>query len=262
MLRLCLFSAAVILGSVSPISALDVISANDRHIPQVIFGGEWSTTLLFGNLNDVPVQVPLTFYDGAGGVVIAVPITGVGLVNDHVITVPAHGTARVEIADPAAGAATLGWAYADIPCNSASATCGNVFGQVILRNRNPTRPDFESTYRFTETDRRRVMFLDQRDFFQTVGVIILPKRFPTETAAQTITMRIFNEQGQQILLEQWQMAPGTSRLINYVTEYPQTVGVRGYIEVEGTLINILFTGIRINPSNAFTPMQSYAPQGS
>ena len=125
-----------------------------------------------------------------------------------------------------------------------------------------THQDFESTYRFTEPDRRRVMFLDQRDFFQTVGVIILPKRFPTETAQQTITMRIFDDNGQQILLEQRRMAPGTSRLINYAVEYSQTIGVRGNIEVHGVLIDILFTGIRINASGSFTPMQSYAPQGS
>jgi hypothetical protein len=262
MMRVHLLCAALILGSSSPISALDVISANDRHVPQLIFGGEWSTTLLFGNLNDVAVAVPLTFYNGAGGTVIPVPIIGVGLVNNYVVTVPAHGTVRVEIADPNASAAVVGWAHANIPCSSATATCGNVFGQVILRNRNPTRQDFESTYRFTEPDRRRVMFLDQRDFFQTVGVIILPKRFPTETAQQTITMRIFDDKGQQILSEQRRMSPGTSRLINYAVEYPQTIGVRGYIEVQGVLIDILFTGIRINASGSFTPMQSYAPQGS
>jgi hypothetical protein len=49
---------------------------------------------------------------------------------------------------------------------------------------------------------------------------------------------------------------------NYAGEYPQMVGVRGYIEVEGALIDIPFTGIRINSSNAFTPLQSFAPQGS
>ncbi len=257
-----IFLVALVLTCAAPVSALDTISASDRYVPELIFGGEWTTTLMFGNLNDLPVQVPLTFYNGAGGAVIAAPIVGVGLRDDYVVTVPAHGFARVEIADPDATSATLGWAYADIPCNSASATCGDVFGQVVLRNRNPTRPDFESTYRFNETDRRRVMFLDQRDFFQTVGVIILPKRFPTETAPQTIHMRIYDEQGTPILTEDMQMGPGTSRLINFATDYPQTIGVRGYIEVEGELINILFTGIRINPSNAFTPMQSYAPQGS
>jgi hypothetical protein len=54
--------------------------------------------------------VPLTFYDGATGNVIAVPINGIGPSLNYVVTIPAHGTARVEIADLAAASAILGWA--------------------------------------------------------------------------------------------------------------------------------------------------------
>ncbi len=254
-----LFGLTVLASAEKPDRMNHLISSLAENIPQVIFGGEWTTTVVLMNTNGSPVEVEISFWNGADGQALAVPVEGVsGRASKHKVTIPANGLSQLNISDRTTNTATLAWGKADIPC-SLSATCGGVAGEVILRNSNPTRPDFESTYRLVDDGRHLIMLYDQRDFFQTVAVVVETGFLSFNNNPVAVTLAFRDEAGQRIHLDQFDMRPRTMRLINFAAAYPQTVNRRGTMEVSTAQGYLVLSGIRINPTNAFTALESFEP---
>ncbi|HNY42336.1 MAG TPA: choice-of-anchor Q domain-containing protein, partial [Bryobacteraceae bacterium] len=80
-------------------------------MPQVAFGGGWSTSLFLTNMGTTAADVTASFY-ADNGTALAVPVQG-GTATTIPVSMPAGSTSRIELTS--AGAVSQGWALVQMP---------------------------------------------------------------------------------------------------------------------------------------------------
>lgn len=231
------------------------ISALNRTAPQVIVGGEWTTRITFLNTRSSTVEFPLNFF-GADGRAMIVPLIGVDgePAARYRLTVPAGGQLSVETAyDPNTPTRT-GTAFAEFPCAvQPDDACGRVAGLVMLRNRNSTRPDFEAVFSLKSGTRRGLIAFDHAGGGGTVLMIASDNSFST----MQVTAAIRDANGARVALDQFNVAPRATMLINIAERWPAAAGIRGSIELTSDAFSLIVTGLRLNASNSFAPLDAF-----
>jgi hypothetical protein len=192
-------------------------------IPIIILGGEWTTTIMFNNTNDVAVSFPLNFYNQDGQW--TVPIQGYGNVNALTISLPARGTLKLEF-DYSSASTSVGFAMVNVSCGfNPGQYCAGVGAYALLRNHNSARAqDFEDNYplgQSTALSPQQFMF-DQSNNAQMVLNL-------TNTCIQdfcaglidgpNVTIEIFDQNGNQFYVDAETVMPGQVAILSGVNYF-------------------------------------------
>jgi hypothetical protein len=123
------------------------IVIGNRVMPQLVFGGGWSTRVYFSNISSSTKQVQLRFYDNNG---LPLPVGGSSTAS---LDIPSGSTTDVEAPD--LGGLVQGWATFDLQ--------EGVDGYAVFRQRAAGRPDQEAVVPFvTYTGSKWTMTWDER----------------------------------------------------------------------------------------------------
>ena len=229
------------------------VSSLAEVAPLLIAGGEWTTQIVLTSYRPAAVTVPISFF-GQDGKPLVVPLVGMAAASKIDVTIPPQGTAYVETQRPAAS--LVGWALTDIPC-SGSGSCGDVFAQVILRNRATGRPDYEALFPFSERiSSNLILQFDNTQGFDTTLIVTNAENY-SFSRPMTVTAAFYNGSGNRIHLDQFNVPVGGNTFFSISQKYPQVQGQRGYIELTTTNGDLVAAGLRINPTNAFAPILAF-----
>jgi hypothetical protein len=223
--------------------------------PLVIAGGEWTTQIVLTSYRTASVTIPISFY-GQDGKPLTVPLVGQPAASQINVVIPPQGTAFVQTQQPTNS--VVGWALSNIPCASGS-DCGDVLGQVILRNHVTVRPDYEAVFPFLSSLASHVvMQFDNTANFDTTLIITNAENF-SFSRPMVVTLAFYDGTGNRIMLDQVTIPVAGNTFYSMYQKYPQLRGQRGYVDLTATNGDLVAAGLRINPTNAFAPILSFEP---
>ena len=231
-------------------------------VPQFIVGGEWTTTIKLLNRGTAPIQsTSLYFVDSAGN---SLPLSFQGETSDSagrlVKGAVLKGSAAnftlsagnsMEIAFFGTTDVTFGHVF--IGCNSGGCSIPGLYGEAILRNRNSTRPDFESIFPLERPATAQYMAWDHRDGFTSVLYLVSP------FTASVVNLELRNAANQLTRALTVPIVQGGAQILTLHALAPETVGLAGTLVINSGSDFVVATGLRINPSNSFTPMRAFIP---
>lgn len=130
--------------------------------------------------------------------------------------------------------------------------CRGIYGNTILRNRNATRPDFETSFPFDSgASKDTFIAFDNRNWFSTLVMLTYAEHFTFYDDA-TITLACRNDGGSRIVLDQFKLKRGEFKFFNLVEKYPSTQATSGTCEILSNQYSVVLNGLRMNPTNAFS----------
>ena len=231
------------------------ISTFNDVAPLLIAGGEWTTQIVLTSYRTAQVTIPISFY-GQDGNPLIVPLVGQPAASQISVTIPPKGTVFVQTQQPSNS--IVGWALTDIPCSTAD-DCGNVLGQVILRNHVAVRPDYEAVFPFADSSASHlVMQFDNSANFDTTIIITNAENY-SFSSPMVVTLAFYDGSGNRIGLDQLTIPVAGSTFFSMYQMYPQLRGQRGYVDLTALNGDLVAAGLRINPTNAFAPILSFEP---
>lgn len=239
---LLLSSAAQGLGKRKPIDA----DTFDEVIPQFVFGGPWSTQVAITNLEDTEVRVPIRFYR-PNGQPWTVPLKGRGRVASIELTLAPKATAFFETED-AGGELQQGWALLDVE------GIPDFGGFAVFRNRTPGQPLQEAVVPFADSfESTTTLIFDETEGYATALALVNPRSF----GGQTFTLAFRDEAGLRFHLDQTTLGQLNQTTFLLRDRYPQVVGKKGTVEIQGVSSYIGALGLRFNPTGPFTSFHSF-----
>lgn len=232
------------------------VSSLDENLPIILFGQEWTTKLTFHSFNTAPTRIPVEFF-ATNGQPLAVPFNDSRASTMTVTLEPGQSTVFETAYEPSASATGVGRGKLDIPCSAD--TCGGIATTVNIRNRANGRPDFEAIFPAQGSDDRTVLPVDNSRGHSTV-VMIGNDGFSTSSARNaTITISFRDRSNTRVHLDQFEIPNRGARLLN-LSEYSQLRDFQGVADFSAiNSFGITVVGLRINPTNSFTPILPYEP---
>lgn len=230
--------------------------SGEAVIPQLIIGGDWTSTIRITNRGKTTVPSTNVFMiDNAGKPLKATfQITSGAVLTDSAFSFSLEPGELVE-ATFLSSVTAFGQAYIDF-CGSPT-KCSNtgVYGEVSLRWRYAGRPDFESIFPFERPASLQNMLFDGRNGLTTVLYLA---NFDTATA---LTMEVRNFNNQLLRTVPITMPNSSSQILTLNELSPETLGIQGTLIFKVTTPSayITVTGLRINPSGSFTPLRAFIP---
>ena len=169
-----------------------------------------------------------------------------------------HSPSVVCLRSPFLGAGTrcLATVSLAVPANG----CGTpgLYAEVTLRNRNSTRPDFESVFPFEKPVPLQYMLFDGRNGFTTVLYLSNENSISTQ-----IVLEVDDSFGRAVRTVTLTLRALETQILTLHVLSPETIGIQGTLVLQGRNSNgtalITATGLRINPSNSFTPLRAFVP---
>jgi hypothetical protein len=225
-------------------------------VPELIIGGEWTTTIRLTNRGKT--SIPTTnvgFWDNNGKPMSATfqatngnIITGTGFS----FTLGVGGMIEATFI----GTATTNFGFASIGCNANGCGTPGLYGEATLRNRNPTRPDFESVFPLEYPASVQYMLFDGRAGVTTVLYLV-----NSTTTAQTVNIDVYDVNNRLLRTVPIPMQVMGSLLLSLHGDLaPETVGIQGTLAIRSASnLPVTITGLRINPSNSFSSMRAFIP---
>ncbi|MCZ2156976.1 MAG: hypothetical protein LC114_24285 [Bryobacterales bacterium] len=261
---ICVFA----LGLALPADAQSpkLMDYNHTIAPHIIAGGEWKSDVVLTNHASTARPVAFVGFKQDGSrwewdlPHFQNEVVGGGIQTlTYYRTTLGAGETRV-IHFERAGDAEYGWA-AFISCFSVEA-CGDVSGYVLLRNHNPARQqDFELSYPFTDRfGTEHSMLFDQGNWGQMVLNLTNAADTVIWETATTVEVVVYNEAGSELFRKDYDLPKSGTKIVNMAHETEALWHVRGRVNVRVKSGNapLLLTGIRINETGSFTPVQSMA----
>jgi hypothetical protein len=230
--------------------------------PEFIIGGEWTSTIRLVNSGTSGITKHNAFFlDSEGRPLQATfDITGGGLITDFGFSfiLPAGGS--IEAVFRGGADTQFGHVLLDPEACPITAAC-SLYGEVALRNRNATRPDFESVFPFEVPATQQYLLWDHRNGLATTLYLV-----STNLTADIVTLEFRDALNRLVRLVDVTLPPAGARILTLHALAPETIGLSGTLLIRatnsgGALPLITATGLRINPSNSFTPLRTYALKG-
>jgi hypothetical protein len=226
-------------------------------IPQLIVGGEWTSTITLVNrgTRDIP-GTNVYFVDNMGNPMRATFRTSSGqTITDTGFNFFLGAGALIEGTFVGGSAGQFGSAL--IGCSSAGCGTPGLYGEVTLRNRNSTRPDFESVFPFESPGYTQHLLFDGRNGIATTLYLI-----NASTSSTTILIDVINADGRTVRTISLPFRPGEAQIQTLHVLSQETIGIQGILTIRTPTgsVPIVATGLRINPSNSFTPLRAFVPK--
>lgn len=144
-----------------------------------------------------------------------------------------------------------------VGCSSNGCGTPGLYGEVTLRNQNLSRPDFESVFSFEQPASLQYMFFDGRNGLTTLLYLI-----NNNVTSSTVAIDIRNYDDQLVSTVNLTFRPLESQLLTLHVLASKTIGIQGTLVIRGQNSSgaaITATGLRINPTNSFTPLRAFVP---
>jgi len=224
-------------------------------IPELILGGEWTSVIKLTNRSSVVIPKTAVFFvDNSGNpMTTTFQISSGQTITDTGFTFFLNPGGMIEGTFLGSGNTQFGHAIIDL-CSSGPCLTG-LYAEVTLRNRNSTRPDFESVFPLEQPATLQYMLWDHRDGVSTVLYLC-----NESTTSSTVTLDFTNTANQLVRSVTVQMSALGSQILTLNSLAPETIGIQGTLAIRGNGAFITATALRINPSNSFTPMRAFVPK--
>ena len=255
---------------IRPLSSYAKVRSGDEHfrpeaiqltgfeyvIPQLILGGEWTSTIKLTNRGTVAIPATnVYFLDNNGNPMSATFQTSAGNVITDVgfsFSMPVGAILQ----DTFIGGSSTQFGQAIVACSANGCGTPGLYGEVTLRNRNSTRPDFESVFPFETPASLQFLLFDGTNGVTTTMYLDNESTSPTTVAMDV--MDVSND----LLTTMNIPLPALGATIFTLHELaPQTIGILGTLIIRSPSSSVLITAtaLRINPSNSFTPLRAFVP---
>ena len=225
-------------------------------VPELIIGGEWTTTIRLTNRGKTAIPTTnVAFWDNNGKPMSATfqatsgsIITGTGFS----FFLGIGGIVEATFI----GTSTVTFGFASIGCNANGCGTPGLYGEATLRNRNATRPDFESVFPLEYPASVQYMLFDGRAGVTTVLYLV-----NSTTTAQTVNIDVYDVNNRLLRTVPIPMQSSASLILSLHGDLaPETVGIQGTLVIRSaSTLPITITGLRINPSNSFSSMRAFIP---
>ena len=230
-------------------------------VPQLIVGGEWTSTIRLTNKGSTPIPPSDVFFiDNTGQPLQATftTVPGNETVTDAGFSFTLGNNGILELEFRGGEDTEFGYALVSPDACPQEADC-TLYGEVILKNSNASRPDFESVFPLEAASELQYLLWDHRAGFSTVLYLVsanlsvnnvqLEFRDTNDALISAVPLQMHNE----------------TQILTLPTLAPDTVGKTGTLiiratNVEGEFPFIVATALRINPSNSFTPVRAFTPK--
>ena len=226
-------------------------------IPEVIIGGEWTSTLRFTNRGTKALPTTNVYLiDDAGNPMLATfQITDGSVLTASAFSVTLGVGGMVE--GTFLGGSNTSFGHAIIGCSSAGCGTPGLYGEVALRNRNSTRPDFEAVFPFERPYTLQYMLFDGRNGLTTALYLV-----NESTTLTQIAIDVVDTNNRILRTVNLTFAGLSSQIQTLHVLAPETIGIQGTLVIRalsGAQAFITATGLRINPTNSFTPLRAFVP---
>ncbi len=227
--------------------------------PQLIIGGEWTTVIKLTNRSTKAIpQTNVYFLDNLGNPLkTTFQTTGGNVINDTGFSFGLQPGGVIEGTFFGGSSTQFGHAYIAL-CNNQGTCLTGVYGEVTLRNRNSTRPDFESVFPLEQPAPLQYMLWDHRNGVTTTLYLV------NEDLSTTIVGLDFVDTSNRLIRTvNITMPNGSAQILTLHALVPETIGIQGTLVIRGQNsngANVTATALRINPSNSFTPMRAFIPR--
>lgn len=191
------------------VSSGPVIAGTPWVLPQLAFGGGWSTTLYLSNTGTAPGSYSMAFYDDSGNAM-AAPVNGGAAISTVSAALPAGATMAVEFSND--GPLKQGWISLNLP--------EGVRGYAVFRQSIPSGQDQEAVVLLAPTGDIGASFaFDNRSLVTTCAVLN-----PSSTQA-LVNVVIRNSQAAVIGATQLSLQP-LSKTAVVLSELPGLAAAR------------------------------------
>jgi len=229
-------------------------------IPELIIGGEWTSTIKLTNKSAKTMPATNVFFeDNLGNPMKATFQTTVGnVLTEAGFSFSLVPGGIVEATFIGGTSTQFGHAIIDICGTAGVCSSAGLYGEVTLRNRNSTRPDFESIFPLEQPTDLQYMLLDHRNGLATILYLV-----NSNTTSTSVSLEFYNTSNQLIAKTTGVLKTFESQILSVNSLLPATVGLQGTLVIRGQnnagFALVTATGLRINSSNSFTPMRAFVP---
>lgn len=239
-------------------------------LPQLVIGGEWTSTIKVANLSGKVMPLTTVFFvDNLGNSLSATFQTTTLLSNGTVVTgnritddgftITLSPGAVLEVTFFGGSDTQIGHALFDFCSTTANCSSSGIYAEVILRNRNATRPDFESVFPLERPSDLQYMLWDNRSGLTNFLYLV-----NENTSTTSVSLDFMNAVNQIIRTVNVSIPGLGSQLLTMHVIAPEIIGRQGTLVIRatnsrGSVGLITATALRINPTNSFTPIRAFVP---
>lgn len=267
----CVLSTAQSIVSLPPSAGVSILksSLNRRSavqlrtseyvVPELIIGGEWTSTIKLTNRGSVPITATdVYFVDNLGNDMLATFQTTAGpVITDNGFSFSLPVGSLLEVTFIGGKDALFGHGIIDFCSTPSGCFTAGVYAEVILRNRNSTRPDFESVFPLERPATTQYMLFDGR-----AGVTTLLYLVNNNVVTNGATIEVINSSNVSLRTVPLSFSGLESKLLTLHVLAPETNGIQGTLVIRALPSSIPLmtaTALRISPSNSFTPLRTFIP---
>jgi hypothetical protein len=225
-------------------------------VPELILGGEWTSSIKLTNRGTAPIPTTnVSFVDNNGNPMTATfqatngsVVTGTGFSFTLGVGAVVQGTFL--------GGSKTQFGQAFVGCSANGCGTPGLYGEVVLRNHNSTRPDFESVFPFETPASVQYMLFDGANGYTTTMYLTNASIIPT-----TVAMDVMSTNNNLITTVNIPLSASGSTIFTLHAVAPQTIGILGTLVIRSPSSSVLLTatGLRVNPTNSFTPLRAFVP---
>jgi hypothetical protein len=246
-------------GAASRLLHANVIQAQSFEyvVPELIIGGDWTSTIRLTNRSTTTIpRTNVYMVDNQGGDLKSTfQVTDGSVITDSTFSFTLPPGTMVEVTF-LGNAPAFGHAIIDF-CGSAT-KCANagLYGEVSLRNRFASRPDFESIFPLERPATLQYMLFDGRAGLTTVLYIA-----NQNTATTQVALDVRGTNNALLRTVNFAIPALSSQILTLHALSTETLGIQGTLVFRTSTPQsfITVTGLRINPSNSFTPLRAFLP---
>ena len=225
-------------------------------VPELILGGEWTSIIKLTNRGTAPIPpTNVNFFDNNGNPMTTTFQTTAGSIvtgTGFSFTLPVGGVVEGTFF----GGSSTQFGQAFVGCSANGCGTPGLYAEVVLRNHNSARPDFESVFPFETPASLQYMLFDGTNGYTTTMYVTNTSINPT-----TAFMDVVSVTNNLITTVPITLAASGSTIFTLHVMAPQTIGILGTLVFRSPSSSVLLTvtGLRVNPTDSFTPLRAFVP---
>lgn len=229
------------------------LQGDEWVVPELILGGEWTTSIRLTNQGTAAIPTTNVYFVDNNGVPLSATfqtssgnrITGVGFSFSLGIGGIIEGIF--------VGGPSTQFGHAVIGCSANGCGTPGLYGEVQLTNHNAARPDFQSVFPLEMPASRQYMLFEGRGGFTTTLYLC-----NESTTASTITMEVHDANNNVLRTLPISLPALGAGIYTLHALSPETIGIQGTLVFRSPTFATI-TGLRIDPSDSFTPLRTFIP---